>query len=379
MLDRFPEERVRELIGLLYDSALMPANWPVAMEEIYTSLGFSNVALAINSLTDGAMDNHVVLGIEPYWLERMPHYGQDVIDLWGGPARIGALPLYEPMLTSQIAHPTVFASNPYVTEWSAPQGLVDAVGMGLHRDRRIVATLGLGIHRDSGPVGPIEMEVLRVLAPHLRRSIVLGDMLERRALEIATFEALLDTIAVPILLVGKDAQIVHANLAARELLEAGSLLMSVRGTLHLKDGEAEQRLLNCIEIAAKQETALGRKGITVPLRGPDGETAAATVLPLMTGPVRSRLVPAAVAAVFVSPHQQAESALDAFATLHDLTPAEARIAELISNGLTPNEISEEIGVARTTVRTHLQSALEKTNSRRQLELALLLRSFRPPL
>jgi DNA-binding CsgD family transcriptional regulator len=99
----------------------------------------------------------------------------------------------------------------------------------------------------------------------------------------------------------------------------------------------------------------------------------------MTGAVRANLVPRAVASVFVSPHQQAESALDAFAMLHDLTPAEARIAELISNGLTPNEISIEIGVARTTVRTHLQSALEKTNSRRQLELALLLRSFRPPV
>jgi DNA-binding CsgD family transcriptional regulator len=235
------------------------------------------------------------------------------------------------------------------------------------------------VHESAGEVGTIEMDVMRALAPHLRRSIVLGELLERRALEVATFEALLETIAVPILLLAQNAQLVHANLAARQMLDAGTLMTSIRGTLHLHDALAERRLLNCIDIAARQETALGRKGITVPLRGPAGETAAATVLPLMTGAVRANLVPRAVASVFVSPHQQAESALDAFAMLHDLTPAEARIAELISNGLTPNEISIEIGVARTTVRTHLQSALEKTNSRRQLELALLLRSFRPPV
>ncbi|WP_157959898.1 helix-turn-helix transcriptional regulator [Devosia submarina] len=379
MLDRFPHELVTDLIGLLYDSALTPSVWPEALGQIYKALGFSNIALSINSLTNGAMNNQVVLGIEPHWLERMPLYGQDLIDLWGGPARIAALPLYEPMLTTQIADPQIFASNPYVTDWSAPQGLVDALGLGLHRDTKMVATLGMGIHRDRGEVGPIEMDVVRTLAPHLRRSIVLGELLERRVLEVITFEALLDTIAVPILLLAENAFLVHANLAARQLLQAGSLMVSVRGILRLTDPEAERRLLHCLDIAAHQETALGRKGITVPVHGLEGEAAAATVLPLATGPVRSALVPTAIAAVFLSPHNQTETPLDAFAALHDLTPAEARIAELIASGLTPNEISAEIGIARTTVRTHLQSALEKTNSRRQLELALLLRSFRPPV
>ncbi len=379
MLERFPHELVTDLIGRLYDSALTPTIWPEALGEIYTSLQFSNIALSINSLTNGTMNNQLVLGIAPEWLERMPDYGQDLIDLWGGPARIAALPLYEPMLTTQIADPEIFASNPYVTQWSAPQGSVDARGMGLHRDSQMVATLGMGIHRDANEIGQVEMDVMRALAPHLRRSIVIGELLERKTLEVVTFEALLDAVAVPILLLAADVRLVHANHAARQLLDAGSLMVSVRGALRFTDAEAERRLLHCLEIAAQEETRLGRKGITLLVRGLEGEVSAATVLPLAAGPVRSVLVPPAVAAVFFSPHGQTETAIDAFATLHDLTPAEARIAELISEGMTPNEISAEIGVARTTVRTHLQSALEKTNSRRQLELALLLRSFRPPV
>lgn len=379
MLDRFPRELVIELIGRLYDSAISPEIWPEALREIYTSLNFANIALAINSLTTGALSNEIVLGVEPYWREQMPFYGLDLLNLWGGPARIAALPLYEPMLTSQIASAESFASNRYIIDWGAPQGLVDALGMGLHRDTQMVATLGMGLHRDAGEVGPIELEVMRSLAPHLRRSIVLGELLERQRFEVVTFEALLDAIAVPILLLGENAYLVHANVAARELMVTGRLMTSLRGTLRLTDPEAEGRLLQCLEIAARQETALGRKGITVPVRGFEGEVAAATVLPLMTGPVRAALVPRAIAALFLSPYRQVETALDAFATLHDLTPAEARIAELISLGMTPNEISTEIGVARTTVRTHLQSAMEKTNSRRQLELALLLRSFQPPV
>ena len=378
MLDHFPHSLVSDLIGLLYDSAITPTNWPTALGAIYSSLNFANIALSINGLTTGSMNNQLVMGIEPYWLERMPLYGKDLIDLWGGPARIAALPLYEPMLTSAIATAKEFACNRYVTEWSAPQGLVDALGMGLHRDPHMVATLGMGIHQDAG-VGPYEFDVMRALAPHLRRAIVLGELLQHKSLEVAAFEALLETMTVPVMLVAEHLQIVHANAAARDLLAGGGILMSVGGQLRLHDADAERRLLDCVEIAARQETALGRKGITLPIRGVDTEATAATVLPLMTGPVRSGLAPKAVAAIFLSPHRRPESALEAFAALHDLTPAEARIADLISNGMTPNEISSEIGIARTTVRTHLQSALEKTNSRRQLELALLLRSFQPPV
>lgn len=59
-----------------------------------------------------------------------------------------------------------------------------------------------------------------------------------------------------------------------------------------------------------------------------------------------------------------------------LTGAENRIAELIANGARPAEIAELIGVAVSTVRTHIKSLFSKTHASNQLELALLLSHFR---
>ena len=56
------------------------------------------------------------------------------------------------------------------------------------------------------------------------------------------------------------------------------------------------------------------------------------------------------------------------ALLYNLTPAEARVFELIVEGKTPADISQQLGVTLPTVRTHLSRVFEKTGCTRQTEL-----------
>lgn len=58
--------------------------------------------------------------------------------------------------------------------------------------------------------------------------------------------------------------------------------------------------------------------------------------------------------------------------LFSLTRSEIALAERLANGLTLTEASEQAGVARETIRTHLKSVLRKTGTRRQSELTALL-------
>lgn len=55
-----------------------------------------------------------------------------------------------------------------------------------------------------------------------------------------------------------------------------------------------------------------------------------------------------------------------------LTQSEIALAKRLANGLTLTEVSEQAGVARETIRTHLKSVLRKTGTRRQSELTALL-------
>ncbi|MCW2285297.1 DNA-binding CsgD family transcriptional regulator [Rhodoblastus acidophilus] len=64
--------------------------------------------------------------------------------------------------------------------------------------------------------------------------------------------------------------------------------------------------------------------------------------------------------------------------LFDLTPAEARVAQAVAEGMAPVEIAAEQDVSIGTVRTHLKSAFAKTGTTRQAELAVLLSRTRLP-
>ena len=59
-------------------------------------------------------------------------------------------------------------------------------------------------------------------------------------------------------------------------------------------------------------------------------------------------------------------------SLFDLTPAEARVAGLIGNGLTVNEVAQQLDVQTSTVRTQLKSIFAKTGVARQADLSNLV-------
>lgn len=61
---------------------------------------------------------------------------------------------------------------------------------------------------------------------------------------------------------------------------------------------------------------------------------------------------------------------------HNLSPQEARIVLQLIDGGTVATCADALGVAQSTVRTHLKSAFAKTGVRRQAELASLLSNTR---
>ena len=58
--------------------------------------------------------------------------------------------------------------------------------------------------------------------------------------------------------------------------------------------------------------------------------------------------------------------------LFALTPAEARVASMIAAGSSPEEIAEELSLARETVRNQIKAIFAKTDTHRQNELAALI-------
>ena len=114
----------------------------------------------------------------------------------------------------------------------------------------------------------------------------------------------------------------------------------------------------------------------------DGGRYVAYLMPLaITGAQRHRgTIEAVAAAVFVSKVEPADQSWgECVARAFGLTPAELRVLlAIVEVGGVP-ETSETLGVAETTVKTHLYRVFSKTGASRQADLVKLAAGFANPL
>jgi DNA-binding CsgD family transcriptional regulator len=301
---------------------------------------------------------------------------EDMTAAWGGAARLAQFPLEEPVLQSQQTDPATWGQYRFIREVGWPDGLIDQLAIPLLRDRTATAGASFAQPR-SMTITPHIMDELRLLAPHLRRAAAISRILDDTAERAATFEAALDAAQAGAILVRGDMRIVHANAAADTMLRGGDPIRSADGRLQLAEAVAPGHLEAAVEAASEGAATLGRRGIGIPARGADGSPLVAHVMPLET---RSGNKIDADAVVFIADTGGAEPLpSESLERLYGLTPAEARIFELIGAGQAPAAIAATLGIAPSTVKTHLLRVFDKTGVNRQVDLVKLVTGLSRPV
>lgn len=379
----YPAERISELIGTIYDCVLDPDRWQSVVDDIRRELEFCYAVLGVYPLPGGEVTLGVATGIDSVKLGELPAYGQDLVDLWGGDIRVKQYPLEEPIAQSQAVPDSALVASRYFLEWAQPQGVVDAVAIGLERNSRMVSTLSFGRHETVGIVGNGELDALRLLAPHFRRAIAISQMVDLQSIASANVASVLDGLSVGVVLVDELMALIRANPVAEDMLARKDPIKVANGRVIISDATSaiSSAIEDAVAQAAGDEAALGRRGGTgFPTRGRSGEPRIIHVLPLKKRESRPGLFRRATAALFIAPVDRPISLpFDAFAALYGLTPAEVRIVELIVAGQTQREIAKSLGLASATVKTHLLHVFEKTDVRRQVDLVRLVASLASPL
>lgn len=367
-------ERLSALIGEIYDCAIDPALWPKTMESICRELDLRTGVISVISLEDGQPLLAAATGFEEPWLDKVSFYAEELVDLWGGEEVIRSLPIDEPAVLSRV-NPDAIApqsSHPFHIEFNQPQGFVDAIAVGLTRDRLSVGSIGFNRHEAHGLIGPREIETIRLLIPHLQRAATIGRVLERHVAAAAGFRSVLDSLVQPIVLVGADLVVSYENGAAIRLGDRDGLYRIQGGRLALASASAQKAL----EFAIRESRAPAGDPFGIPLAGSDGNLRSLHVLPLEKGTSRHG-ESADYALLFTPLAVSAEDAGKAVATLFGLTDAERRIFEAIADGLTVQEIADRFAIGTSTVRTHLLRIYDKTGLHRQAELVILARQYAP--
>jgi DNA-binding CsgD family transcriptional regulator len=230
--------------------------------------------------------------------------------------------------------------------------------------------------------GMVDREMRRRLTqivPHLHRALRVNKAINAKQSAAATLSEALDGLGAGVFLVDARCHIVHANAAGRELLCTDDFLRSIGGRFAIRDARHDQALRK--RFAAVAEIPADVDDVVLPLTGHDGERYVLHIMPLRSvTQIHPGASSGAVAALFVRKAElDGQSCADLVARSFELTRAESRVLfTIVQHGAVP-ETARALGIAETTVKTHLHRVFAKTGVSRQTDLIKLTAGYASPL
>ena len=370
-------EQLSTLIGDIYDAVLDPAQRIDVIGKIASFTGGDSGGLLSKHSLGCSEKLYCYIGADP---ESLQAYSESYPKL-DPTADTHSFGVAQVVSTTDVVPYEEFRRGRFYREWARPHGWVDVASAVIEKSATSCTFLSVVRHEANGLVDDEMRRRMALLIPHVRRALLIGKTIHRKQTEAVCFSDVLDGLSAGMILVDANGRIVHTNNAGNAILDAGDFLRSVCGRLVASDLAINAALREILVAANAGDAALGVKGIALPLTAHDGERYVAHVLPLTLGARREAgLAYNAVAALFIRKASlEPFSPPEVIGEMYKLTPTELRVLlAIVDIGGVP-EVAAALGVAVTTVKTHLSRLFEKTGVARQADLVKLVAGFSTPL
>jgi len=370
-------ERLSQLVAKIYDAAADRARWPAFLEDFAdvvhgtatailhydSALPIANLDAGINYAPDYARNYlnyyHKLNPWTQSWKSRMNRAGLDSISPSEDRISLRDLEKTEFYNDHLRPHDTIHQIG----------GMIDMTEQ-RHSGFTCLRT------RQAGPFGADDVDLLRLLFPHLERAMQFNrrfaalDGSHRTSLDV------LDMLTAGVILLNRQGRILFVNRAAQRILDQNDGLAATTGGLAAASSDQSQEMRS--RIASAAITACGRglsDGGVLAIRRPSNKRP----LALLIMPAASIAFPAgtetpAVVALVNDPEMKIEAAPEVLGRLYGLTPAESRLVGELLKDATLMGAAEQIGISHNTARTHLARIFDKTGTRHQGELIRVLTS-----
>jgi DNA-binding CsgD family transcriptional regulator/PAS domain-containing protein len=372
-------ESFSRVVEAIYDCALEPNRWHGAVRMIADLLASQRCTLGVHDYQNGCNDLMFQLGWddEYYWRLHEEKYTK-MNPFFAG---FQLLSVGDVQTRAGLVDDSEFLESRYYLEWVKPQGLDDMIAVKALQTGQRTGLLVLNRAEPHPRYGDAEVRLLRLLAPHVCKSVAISDALSLRTIRSEALEATLNALSSAVYLADRHGRIVFMNDAAERLVKAGNCLRIENNYLAPVDRSAAKTLSNAIDEALADEVIASTGGWTVALPGKDGQGLVATILSLTRGERRTvcNAFFATVAIFVQDPTVIPPLPGEAFAKLYGLSGSELRVLLAMAPGLSVKEAAEMLGISETTAKTHLQHIYGKTSTSKQTELMRLFASSAPPI
>jgi DNA-binding CsgD family transcriptional regulator len=364
------EGGLSDLLPTVYDAAIEPEQWPEVLGRLAGLFGASYGGLVLGDPALG-IEQIGSVGSEPSFSRSYrTHFGRMdpvVPEVIGAP--VGT------MLTDTMVMPkAAMERTEFYQDWVRPQGLHSVLAGNLVGEGGTVSVALVSRSRQEEEFRQADLELFSIIAPHLQRAVKIQLRLRDLRVERSIALDALDRLAHGILVTDEASQVLLANRIAEQILGEADGLGSGRSGLYTGTATQTNQLRHFVARAAG---AHGRMCVGAALlidRPSTKQPFQVLVSPLRAGfawlGISWKTSGALI--VIVDPERQPKDVEVHLKSLFGLTRTEARVARGIAAGEGLVNVAESLGIFPSTARTHLHRIFEKTQTRRQAELAKMV-------
>jgi DNA-binding CsgD family transcriptional regulator/PAS domain-containing protein len=237
-------------------------------------------------------------------------------------------------------------------------------------------TAGLSVIRGArnGSFGEDVLKVLRFLAPHVRRALVVHDRFLSLKAHANAQSAALNSVQPGFVLVCRQGRVIYANRAAEDVAAANDGLILKSSGLSAELPDEDRKLAALLQSVAS--SSMERRGGCMKITRRNARPLVVVVSPCsgeneVYSEIVGRTRPAG--AVFITdPDAKRFAPADLLRSVYGLTRCEARLAVKLTAGESLIDAAQQLNVTYGTVRSQLKIIFQKTNTSRQSELIRVL-------
>jgi len=261
----------------------------------------------------------------------------------------------------------------------AQQGIQCGLALTVAIDPTCLGVVGVMRSPTEPPFDQRDLDRMKIVLPHLNRAVAQFVRSERDGRQRHAAFAALDRVAPALALLEGNGLVLYCNEKMRTLGRDGDLSIQ-NGRVHAALPHNRARILaaveECYRAALSGEARTSRSFALS--RASERSPLVIVVRAVRTDPAGDPARPPLVVLLASDPDARFALQRDALSELYGMTGAEADVAAMLAEGLSPDEIAQGLGISMNTVRTHMKRAFEKTRVGRQADLVRVLLSTPVP-
>ncbi len=363
--------RLLSLIELIYSTVHQPDLWSVVMEEISDLVDGDSTALWASSPQTTIQS---LARMDPVaWDRFIGYYASINVFMQRADA---VVPDDTVLYSNRVISDNELEQTEFYNDYLSRHNMHYASGLRVSLGDLPSAYISCQRPKSKGPFEDREGLIFQTLLPHIQKSLMLYLQLTRMQSSLLGLETALDAFDHAVFGLNRNGRVALSNRKAEALVVDGEFIRLINGTLSSMDNGQNARLQSLLRDAVAAGNGMGlSSGGSMLLDCNTGKPSLRLTVTPLRSPVPGGSTQMAALVFISNPASRSASRASIMRALYALTPSEARVADLLVQGLEVRAIGETLGMTLESARFRVKQVLAKTGTGRQTGLMRLMLSL----